>query len=624
MADRLRLTLRFRGPLLVGGQSATLLADRAAARDPGGAPVVPASALKGALRIEFERLLAGLGQRVCHPSTPEQACPPDDPCPACQLFGAPGREGLLRFHDARVEGPVRGYYAARPRQDWPERPTGLGYALRPGVAISRRRRVAQEDLLFSSQVAEPPPEGELALAADIDLLGPVPQDWLRWLEGAAASLRAVGGGKSRGLGQVAAGRLEAVDQGANPGPGLAAGPDLRVVLVAEEFLRVGGIGQTANFLETLDYLPGSAVRGAIAWSFVRRMGGDWGSVRDPSFAVTNFYPTTYPEGDPKPIPLSVRTCKRFPSFRRRELPRPGHGCWDLLIDAVLVRLLRTPADGWDGFPVVLDGRCPECGGPLQPYAGFYLGPGVLSVENEYRTPARRVVTKTAVNRARWTGAERQLYTYELLDPKLNVDPGVGLGRCRFVGIVRGGPDALRRHLRPGLNLFVGGARFRGFGRVTVERVDEALAEGPETLADRLERFSATLTGPLQDLGHPKSSRLFFSVTLVSDLVLPLGRGPEWLTQELREKLRLNDLVMEKCFARMTSVGGFNGAVGLPKDLMPAVAMGSVFVFSCPDTDRQALVGEVGKLLRTGLGWRREEGHGRFAFCDELHLELRGR
>jgi CRISPR-associated Csx10 family RAMP protein len=613
-----------------------MVADRTTARDPGGAPIVPASALKGALRIEFERLLAGLRQVVCHASTPDQACPPQAPCPACQLFGAPGRQGLLRFYDARLVDQLRAFYTRRSRQDRPEAPTGLGYAIRPGVAINRRRRVAQEELLYLSDVAEPPSDERLVFTADIEALGPVPDQWLLWLKAAVASLRAIGGGKSRGLGHIEEAWLEEVPQERPPGNtgtvgSASRGCELRVVLLAEEYVRAGAARQEANFLSTVGYLPGGAVRGAIAYSFVwREKGGNWHDeevarlLLGSSFVVTNFYPALYSGGQPRPIPLSARTCKRYPSFHKHEVtsesPRPGHGSRDILIDATLVKLLRSNGSGRGGIPVVMDDRCTQCGEALQPLGGFCLDPWHLSLGPGEGSLKRRLVTKTAINRARFTSAEGQLYSYEVLDTGLEwLENGQ---RVRFIGAILAAPDEVRRHLSPGLELLVGGARHRGFGRVKVELLEEARPEEVEQLRERMKRFSDAIGEVLGTVCHPKSDRLFFSITLTSDLVLPLGRGVEWLVQELRERLHINDLLLEKYVTQVTYVGGFNAAVGLPKELMPALAMGSAFVFSCPQKYEEALLKDMPLLLREGLGWRREEGYGRFTFCDEFHLKRR--
>lgn len=641
---RLRLTLSFRHGLLVGGVTPSLLADEATAREPGGAPLIPASAVKGALRIEFERILRGLGATVCDMSSPGGACPRDNPCPACQLFGSPGREGILRFGDATLTGADRSLFTRRKdgRSDRPEEPTGLGYMLRPGVAISRVRKVAEEDLLFSHQIVAPLPS--LRFTVDIEILDKmVDGKLLEWLKAAAMSLRAIGADKSRGLGHLEEAQLEelqeqpseADEEGPSRPVSVAAGgtgpngADFRLVLRPEEYVRVSGVKAGNNFMETLSFLPGSTVRGAVARSFVHREKGGNRSdtavrnafLHQPA-VFTNFYPSPDAEGLPNPVPLSARTCKYYPGFAR-QVPAgqdhvERHGAKDILVAATLVKLCREAAKDWRELPLALVDRCRLCAAPLKPLEGFYKDPwtGVTDV-----CSSRRVVTKTALNRARFTSAEGQLYSYEVLDTELQQPQEQ---RPRFIGVACGVTDELAHHLERAGTALIGGARGRGFGKVSIERIEPAPQEGPEKWKDRLERFTQGLREPLCRLHHPRADRLFFALTLTSDLVMPTGRGQGWLRQVVASRLGLNqeELVLEKAFSRIVYCSGFNAAIGFRKDLLPALAMGSAFVFSYPDGEnvRASIVENLPGLLRDGIGWRREEGCGRVSFCDDFHLE----
>jgi len=629
---RLRLSLRFPQGLLVGGQTAALLVDVTTAREPGGAPMIPASAVKGALRIVFERLLAGLERKVCHPSTPEWACQPPDLCLACQLFGNPAQEGLLRFHDARIEGEMRHLFTRRERADEPEQPTGMGYALRPGVAISRRQRVAEEELLFFSETVAPM---SLTFTSMIEVLGPLPnppgqEETIRLLRAASRSLNALGADKSRGLGHLEA-DLEVEEfpglgaVGSQTSPSVPQGADVILTLMPEEYVRISGVKVANNFMESLDFLPGSAVKGAIARSFVHeRKQGNW---QDPEVrlalfqkpvVISNFYPTTGAQA--RPLPLSARTCKRYPGLiYKRERRAESHGAKDILIAAALVKLLREK-----GAPIVLQDRCQVsgCGGPLKLLEGFMIQLAMTALSERGLRPSRRTMTKTAIDRSRFTSAEGQLYTYEVLDSQLE-EPEEG--RLRFVGTIRGLSDELKAHLAPGRVLFIGGARGRGFGKVRVAGMEPLYEEEPKSLRNRLDRFTAAIQKSLRPWGHPKKDSLFFAFTLLSDLIPPLVRDWKgWLVQEIAQRLSLekDKLALEKAFTRVVYRGGFNVAVGLRKDLLPALAMGSAFVFSYSEDGkeiREALIQGVQVLLRTGLGLRREEGYGQVSFCDAFHL-----
>ncbi|MDR7416039.1 MAG: RAMP superfamily CRISPR-associated protein [Armatimonadota bacterium] len=127
-----RLTFRLHSGIHVTGEQAQLWTDKALVRswkDPGH-PVLPATTLKGWLRESAERLLRGLGQPACDGSRPGAMC---GLCLVCELFGAPRRRSTLRFSDAVL---------AESRTD-----------VRMNVSLSRHRKTAYEERLFSTEVA---------------------------------------------------------------------------------------------------------------------------------------------------------------------------------------------------------------------------------------------------------------------------------------------------------------------------------------------------------------------------------------------------------------------------------------------------------------------------------------
>ena len=141
-----KLKLRIKSSLLVGGYNSPGLFDLATARDPNGVPLIPASAIKGALRIEFEKIAKlDCENRICN--MPDNPCGTENPCIVCSIFGSPGLEGKLRFHEAKISEDLQKLFSKREGSGY--KPTGLGYATRYGVAISRKRRSAVENMLFN-------------------------------------------------------------------------------------------------------------------------------------------------------------------------------------------------------------------------------------------------------------------------------------------------------------------------------------------------------------------------------------------------------------------------------------------------------------------------------------------
>jgi CRISPR/Cas system CSM-associated protein Csm3 (group 7 of RAMP superfamily) len=190
------LTLTFETPLNIGsGAQRGTLADRAMIKDDRGWPYVPASALKGRLRHAVEQVAAGLGLRVC--DTHRKMCREGDICAICRIFGAPWVPGRLRFERLTLSGPlelVDSLEAHTSKQRYP--PTSHRY----GVAISRRRGVAEENLLYTTELFEPGTalefSGTLRGLDDLE-----PRDAALVVAG-LRSLPAMGRGKGGGLGWI--------------------------------------------------------------------------------------------------------------------------------------------------------------------------------------------------------------------------------------------------------------------------------------------------------------------------------------------------------------------------------------------------------------------------------------
>jgi CRISPR-associated protein Csm3 len=187
------LTLTFETALSIGsGAQRGTLADRAMIKDDRGWPYVPASALKGRLRHAVEQIAAGLGDHVC--DTHRNMCRDDAcACRVCRIFGAPWIPGRLRFERLALSGPrelVELLEARTSKQRYPST------AHRYGVAISRRRGVAEENLLFTTELFEPgtPLEFSGTLRGDLTV-----EDAALVVSG-LRSLPALGRGKSGGLG----------------------------------------------------------------------------------------------------------------------------------------------------------------------------------------------------------------------------------------------------------------------------------------------------------------------------------------------------------------------------------------------------------------------------------------
>lgn len=192
MVHRLSVKVRFR---LVSGVHTTgdqvkLWTDRVMVTDwkEGRRPVLPATTLKGFLRESAERILRGLGYPACDGSNPADLC---DRCLVCEVFGSPRRRSPLRFFDANFGESITD--------------------VRMNVSLSRYRKTAYEERLFSTEIAWPK-----TFTACIEGWFDTPERARRAagvLYLAARSGFAVGGARSRGLGWLELRDFEAfIDQ----------------------------------------------------------------------------------------------------------------------------------------------------------------------------------------------------------------------------------------------------------------------------------------------------------------------------------------------------------------------------------------------------------------------------
>jgi CRISPR/Cas system CSM-associated protein Csm3 (group 7 of RAMP superfamily) len=190
----IRVTLTFETPPNIGsGAQVSTLADRAFIKERDGWPYVPASTFKGRLRHAVEQVAQGLGQQVCR--THHKMCRDKTaPCPVCAIFGSPWIPGRLCFVDLKLSGPQelvkqRGQDKVHPRTDW-----------RYGVALSRRRGVAEDALLYTTELFVP----GVPISFSGALTGPLGEREAAWLVAGLRLLPALGRSKSTGLGWLTA------------------------------------------------------------------------------------------------------------------------------------------------------------------------------------------------------------------------------------------------------------------------------------------------------------------------------------------------------------------------------------------------------------------------------------
>jgi len=198
----------------------------------------------------------------------------------------------------------------------------------------------------------------------------------------------------------------------------------------------------------------------------------------------------------------------------------------------------------------------------------------------------QVYTHTAIDADKRSAKEGQLFSYDAIP-----------GKTQFVTQIRSTDKGLLEWLSKLINemkvIRVGRSRSTGFGRV------EASAGEVESLS---------LDAP----SHTDAPQI---LTLHSDLVLP--HGCNGLKEVLDGFHGLTGCKVVSAWSQTRGVQAFHGKWGMPKNNTPAIVRGSVFLLTVDADGFKALA----DLCATGLGLRTQEGFGRFSLNHpELHAE----
>lgn len=587
-----RLSLQFpSGTVLVGGYSAVPDGLHAVhAQDENGSPVIPSTAIRGALRETLESLLRGAGEQACSggdgvlpgqeaaavPCVLDQAAQgmPALRCKACRLFGT-ARTGL--------EPGERAFSGLVVEQALLPPGTPFEWTKRPGVSIARRARSAENQRLYLQRV---PLIGDAAFVAKGQLVDLSLEHLLRV---AVENTTHIGAGRSRGLARVQM-KLEwaaepDVEHELFPSSGDVR---LRVTLLSPASIGVPVVSE--NLRESRREIPGAALRGAIGFTLAKTLSNP----EEESFqrlvatdgAQFGFLYPAPAELDKEagPLPITAAACKHH---------RESHGVVDTLLERIA---MAHVTDSTQAIQVrALRVHTCFCGGPLHGITGARNNPAKLKT---------RTITRVAMDRARRSARDEKLFSLSMIDTG-----------AVFEGTVRNIPITGRSHLRQALSqrLSLGRGHSAGYGRVRVEVLEVANCEALEA---RAEKFDDALTKLLRAAQLPQNriGRLV-PITLMSPLLSTTG--PE---QDDGAALLITALPGSACFLRarrFSREGGWDQRAGTMQPAL-ATAAGGVFVIELRQHWREVLH-LLHKLEQQGIGERRCQGYGQLRCFDPFIL-----
>ncbi len=389
-----------------------------------------------------------------------------------------------------------------------------------------------------------------------------------------------------------------------------------------------------NFGRTLDYIPGTALRGALATAYLQRpdlqqevatqLHGTGLTFQDYFhwlfLSECVRFPNLYPmrRGRPLVIPLTARSCKRFPGFFGEDVPvleRP-HGVCDVLLHGH--DELRCGARLGESV----------CAAPMERFGGFYESSHGLATVARRVSASRRVLTRTAIEPETEAVRHGSLYSLDALEEgggESNIFVGdIVIHSAENGSTAHAQPQEqlLLRHLAGPLSqVHVGGAKTRGLGalQLQVSEGDTPPVMLPlETRLDRLQDVWQRRTHPI------RGNQLIFTLTLNSDAILldDLWRYRSVLDRErvMGETDDAPPFRLECFFTDTRVVSGWNSAHRLPKEDELAITRGAAFLYTT-SSDRATLLKWLERLEDGAIGERRSEGFGHVIACHPFHWEV---
>jgi CRISPR-associated protein Csx10 len=653
----LEFEIIFKSDYHVGaGHGLGLQVDSALLRDPDKIPVIRGTVLTGLLRESLLNLLSlepfkdyrrcqasgkTDGSAFCGQFESETV----ELCPVCAIFGSPRQPKRWQISSARPLGLQQPQIAAN---DWHPGETGAQSTTR--VRVNPRTRRAEENKLFTRE------EGDGALrfifSAECASDDGAAQREAEWLVASARLLRNLGAGKRRGRGECEIKLVSVTDQtvilerfaehiGKEPSTlhepsqsgtlqpwTLPANVEqhrcrIQVLLRTDEPLLIARRAEAGNQFETLENIAGSALRGALAWRVVRRLGAAMTKVQSNEFKafVQLFFADAIRFSSLLPIqvaediklgyptmstPRDMFTCELHPGHQDANGYAQGHGVW---------------AYTWDEVPE----HCPVCATPddatgrkegkvsLESLGGqLILNP---ASPNKSKGPKQSVEMHIRLEPKTGRVTTGDLYGYVSLEPGQYfageitcTDKDVWQRFCTLAALEEAGKVNTLR---------LGKASRRGHGKCSVvfTTSEQSLWHGPP-LAQRVKDKAKVV------------------LTLLSDTIIvdPWGRFAQgftevWLARELKLPAEAVVKIAEDknnhalSFSSLRPIDGFNAQLGLPRSRDLALVAGSTVRLCFTGIEESELQTLLVEAEMQGIGLRCEEGFGRVAFNHPVYEKL---
>ncbi len=392
-----------------------------------------------------------------------------------------------------------------------------------------------------------------------------------------------------------------------------------------------GVG---NILQTKDYIPGTTLRGALAFAYLTLNGNSAEDETFRKFFLENKirYGPSYPVESganypSQPIPATARSCKYNPGFIIK-LPiqkDEPHGVLDILFPWIFYlwneknnanfphQYRKCLPDTW-GLNV-------QCGAPIEPFTGFYF------IDKNYKFKKieikKRLIQRTAINEWTQTAAANKLYSIEFIEE--------GQDFIAEIWIDDSIQGDFKQFIDDKNEILIGGKKNIASGRVSIELKDPTPFPNREELKQRFDNINNAFAQFCQTHGKNLTDNFtFFTATLQSDAIIQ----DKWFQyknfidiHDLKSAIQNGDPSILDSFNLFHSwintdtIAGWNLAPNykLPRRNELIIKAGSVFVYiSEKGVNANKLIGLLEQIEANGIGDRTTEGFGAIRFCDEFH------
>lgn len=552
MLNKITLKITPDSPFLLGGVTVNSAFDRVTAVDKNDLPYLTATALKGAIRLEFDAFTRGIGDvKVCEPDADFRGC---GTCISCRLFGGTKKEGKLRFNAAFLE---KGEQILRKEIRQEIRDKGK----REGVSISRTLGKAGEGKYFSI-LTFPNLAGiaDIVFNTAVDVRDGLADDEKTYLKAFFAFLKRtgifIGSRKSAGLGHFQiAGTLPG--DFIEPKPVDTSSRELKLFQLTLRALEPLVVGDLKNryITNTISYIPSSTMGGGIGFG-MRQNGIDDSIVEDVFLEKKTLSPFNFYLESPYPDPASMRA-KKGEKVQR---------------DILLVDYIINTAVDSGNFETVE---------PL--FKNLYRSN--LRPVSICRKPDTTYNTKLAIDRELQKGKDQMLYSIELIAADTS-----------FCGLMIG--ETWMAKALAGIELLIGGKKTRGFGRTKIEQVEEISV-------DELLHWEVPIDTLLRDTAKEygieiPAGRRFFTLDLLNDL--PVEKDKKFKDVLERELFAGIDLKIEKAFPSVILRGGYDYREMREKPLQEKIGAGSTFLVSVPAGNEKKFRGKMNRMVEESINY----------------------